>query len=54
MIKAVRRARLFVFLREYRLELFDAEFQSELAETYADSPKGRPPVPPVPLALAAL
>jgi hypothetical protein len=26
-IKAVRRARLFVFLREHRHELFDAEFQ---------------------------
>ena len=39
-IKAVRRARLFVFLREHRHELFSEEFQAELAETYADSPKG--------------
>ena len=39
-IKAVRRARLFVFLREHRHELLDEEFQAELAETYADSPKG--------------
>ena len=54
MIKAVRRARLFVFLREYRHELLDEEFQSELAETYADSPKGQPPVPPARLALATI
>lgn len=45
-IKAVRRARLFVFLRQCRHELFDERFQAELAETYADSPKGQPPVPP--------
>ena len=30
-IKAVRRAKLFVFLREHRHELFDEEFQAELA-----------------------
>jgi len=51
-IKAVRRARLFVFLREHRHELFDEEFQAELAGAYADSPKGQPPVPPAQLALA--
>ena len=45
-IKAVRRAKLFVFLREHRHELFDEQFQAELAETYVDSPKGQPPVPP--------
>src|SRR5690348_4387764 len=42
-IRAVRRARLFVFLRKHRHELFDEEFQAALAETYADSPKGQPP-----------
>ena len=47
-IKAVRRAKLFVFLRQHRHELFDEQFQAELAETYADSPKGQPPVPPGP------
>jgi transposase len=41
-IKAVRRARLFVFLREHRHELLDEEFQSGLAGAYADSPKGQP------------
>jgi transposase len=53
-IKAVRRARLFVFLREHRHELLDEEFQAELAATYADSPKGQPPVPPARLALATI
>ena len=53
-IKAVRRARLFVFLREHRHELFDEQFQAELAETYVDSPKGQPPVPPARLALATI
>jgi transposase len=53
-IRAVRRAKLFVFLREHRHELFDEEFQAELAGTYADSPKGQPPVPPARLALATI
>jgi transposase len=53
-IKAVRRAKLFVFLREHRRELFDGQFQAELAEAYADSPKGQPPVPPAQLALATI
>src|SRR6266581_2331115 len=53
-IKAVRRAKLFVFLRLRRHELFDEEFQAELAEAYADSPKGQPPVPPAQLALATI
>jgi transposase len=42
-IKAVRRAKLFVFLREHRRELLDEEFQAELAAAYADSAKGQPP-----------
>jgi transposase len=53
-IKAVRRARLFVFLRLHRHELFDEQFQAELAGTYVDSPKGQPPVPPAQLALATI
>jgi transposase len=36
-LKAVRRAKLFVFLREHRHELFDEGFQAELAQAYADS-----------------
>jgi hypothetical protein len=53
-IKAVRRAKLFVFLRLHRHELFDEEFQAELAAAYADRPKGQPPVPPAQLALATI
>jgi transposase len=53
-IKAVRRARLFVFLRLHRHELFDEQFQAELAQAYVDSPKGQPPVPPALLALATI
>ena len=53
-IKAVRRAKLFVFLREYRYELFDEVFQSELAQAYVGSPRGQPPVPPAQLALATI
>ena len=48
------RAKLFVFLREHRHELFNEEFQAELAETYVDSAKGQPPVPPARLALATI
>jgi hypothetical protein len=53
-IKAVRRAKLFVFLRQHRHELFDEQFQAELAQACADSPKGQPPVPPARLALATI
>ncbi len=53
-IKAVRRAKLFVFLRLHRHELFDEQFQAELAGAYVDSPKGQPPVPPARLALAVI
>src|SRR5438552_3574730 len=53
-IKAVRRAKLFVFLRLHRHELFDEEFQAELAQAYVASPKGQPPVPPDRLALATI
>ena len=53
-MKAVRRAKLFVFLRLHRRELFDEEFQAELAGMFADSPKGQPPVPPAQLALATI
>jgi IS5 family transposase len=53
-IKRVKRARLFVWLREHRHELFDANFQAELAGMYRDKPVGRPPVPPAQLALATI
>jgi hypothetical protein len=53
-IKRIKRAKLFVWLREHRHELFDADLQAELAGMYADKPVGQPPVPPAQLALATI
>jgi hypothetical protein len=50
----IRRAKLFVFLRRIRHELFAEAFQEELATIFRDSPKGQPPVPPAQLALVTL
>jgi hypothetical protein len=50
----IRRAKLFVFLRQQRHELFDDAFQAELGELYRESAEGQPPVPPARLALALL
>ena len=38
-ITRIRRAKLFVFLRQYRHEIFDEVFQAELAQGYADQPE---------------
>jgi IS5 family transposase len=53
-MKRIKRAKLFVFLREHRHELFDAAFQQELAALYQPSQRGQPPIPPALLALATL
>lgn len=53
-VKRIKRAKLFTFLRQYRHQLFDEKFQEELSKLYADSPKGHPPVPPAQLALATI
>jgi hypothetical protein len=53
-MKRVKRARLFVWLREHRHELFDEDFQAELAGMYQDKPVGQPPVPPAQLGLATI
>src|SRR5260221_2547799 len=53
-IKRIRRAKLFVFLRQHRHELFDEAFQEELAQLYEDSPLGQPPIAPAQLALAII
>jgi hypothetical protein len=50
-IKRVRRAKWFVFLRQHRHELFADAFQQELLTLYKDHPQGQPPVPPAQLAL---
>src|SRR5438477_12142843 len=53
-IKRIKRAKLFVFLRQHRHTLFDAAFQDELAPIYQDAPQGQPPIPPAQLALATI
>jgi len=53
-LKRIRRAKLFVFLRQHRHELFDEAFQEELAMLYQDSVLGQPPIPPAQLALATI
>ena len=45
-IKRIRRAKLFGFLRQHRHELFAEAFQQELLTLYKDQPQGHPPVPP--------
>ena len=54
LIKRIRRAKLFVFLRHHRHTLFTDAFQHELATLYQESPQGYPPVPPAQLALATI
>ncbi|QBD75152.1 IS1182 family transposase [Ktedonosporobacter rubrisoli] len=53
-ITLIKRAKLFVFLRHHRHELFDDAFQGELATLYAPSLRGQPPIPPAQLALATI
>lgn len=47
-----RIGKFYVFLREIRHELFDEEFQAELAEAYA--PRGEAPLPAAMLAMVTL
>jgi transposase len=53
-IKRIKRAKLFVWLREHRHELFDEQLQAELAGMYQDAQAGQPPVPPAQLGLATI
>ena len=53
-MRRIKRAKLFVFLREHRHEIFDERFQEELGGIYGDSRLGQPPVPPAKLALATI
>ena len=53
-ITHIKRAKLFVFLREHRHKLFDDAFQEELAALYAPSRRGHPPISPAQLALATI
>lgn len=42
-VSRIRRAKLFIFLRECRHELFDSEFHLELATLFKDSSMGKCP-----------
>ena len=53
-LERIKRAKLFVFLRNHRREIFTEEFQEELGTIYRhnlprESALGRPPVPPAQL-----
>ena len=45
-VRRVKRAKLFVFLRTQRHLIFDESYQEELATLYAEVPKGQPPIAP--------
>ena len=53
-IKRIRRAKLFVFLRHHRHELLDETFQQELAALYHLSKRGQPPIAPAQVVLAII
>ncbi|GHO81514.1 hypothetical protein KSD_92850 [Ktedonobacter sp. SOSP1-85] len=53
-IERIKRAKLFVFLRYHRHEVFDDAFQEELATLYALGSRGQPPIAPAQLALATI
>lgn len=53
-VKRIRKAKLFVFLRQQRHELFDEAFQQELAGLYREAERGQPPIAPAMLALALI
>src|SRR5215472_2910780 len=53
-VKRIRRAKLFVFLRHHRNVLLDEEFQQELAGLYRPGKRGQPPIAPAQLALAII
>jgi hypothetical protein len=54
MVKKIRKAKWFVFLRQRRHELFDEALQKELASLYRKAERGHPPVAPAILALALI
>jgi len=53
-MKHIKRAKLDIFLRYRRHEIFDDTFQEEMAALYAPSLRGQPPIPPAQLALATI
>jgi hypothetical protein len=53
-VKRIRKAKLFVFLRQHRHELLNDAFQEELTHLYRKAKRGQPPVAPTMLALAII
>jgi hypothetical protein len=53
-MQRIKRAKLFVWLRQHRHQLLDEGFQAELAGMYDPRLLGQPPVPPALLALATI
>ena len=53
-VNRIKKAKLFTFLRLNRLEIFNDEFQTELATIFKDSTVGYCPIPPAQLALATI
>jgi hypothetical protein len=53
-IKRIKRAKLFTFLRLNRSFIFNDEFQEELATIFKDSTVGHSPIPPAQIALAII
>jgi hypothetical protein len=53
-MQRIRKAKLFVFLRSHRHNLFDETFQQELACLCRASQRGHPPIAPAQLALATI
>ncbi|NVB42258.1 transposase [Pseudenhygromyxa sp. WMMC2535] len=49
-----KKRKLFGFLCDHRLELFDDDFQAELEQMYRDTGAGKNPMPPALLAMALL
>lgn len=52
--KRIRAAKLFLFLRKIRHQLFDREFQQELAGLFKDSTVGKCPIAPAKICLAII
>lgn len=53
-VRGCKKAKIFVFLRQYRHELFDDAFQTELAAMYPARARGKEPVAPALLAMVTL
>jgi transposase len=53
-VKRIRKAKLFVFLRQHHHELLNDAFQEELTHLYRKAKRGQPSVAPAMLALAII